>query len=180
MKRTRNAAVSFRLYSDVLKGLLEESQRREISLSALVNSVLENYVDFGRFAQRYGILRISPTTITTIMNQLSYEDVERVAREIGKSHPKEFLASLGLEYTIQNLSKLMSEYLGKHSQWFEEKITEEPNGLLVHLRHRLDRRWSLFLKQYVATILEGFGYRERESTLTDYSASIRLNRVKKQ
>jgi hypothetical protein len=163
---------ALRMSAEVHNALMEEAKRQSLSLASLMNRLLQDYVTFGRYAERHGIMRMSPTILVVFLNELSDETAEKVGRLMGKEHPREMLMSLGLPFTLQNARRLIGEYLARFAHWFEPELIDD--GLAILLRHHLNRKWSVFLTGYVTAMFEDLGFRLTETNLTEYSTSVRF------
>ena len=177
MKKGRKDVLrSLRLTEETSGELSDEAKRQSVSFSALVNTVLTNYLEYGRYAERYGRLTFNPSTITAILNALSDETVAKLGKERGKVRPKDMLASNGLDWSLVNTVQLLEKYLSKHTRWFDCTLREDQAGFRIHLSHRLNRKWSIFLAQYVSSMFSEFGFKPTEITISDYTLSLRLVR----
>jgi len=177
LKKTRKDVLrSLRLTEETSRELSNEAKRQSVSFSALTTTILTKYLEYGRFAERYGILTFGPSTITPILDALSDETVEQLGKELGKMRPKEILESTGLDSSLGNTVQVLEKFLSKHARWFECTLREDQDGFLIHLRHRLDRKWSIFLAQYVSSMFREFGFKPTEITISDFILSLRLVR----
>ena len=173
--RQKTPVQALRMNSSTHDIIQVEAKRQGITLSSLINRILDDYAENDRHSQRLGILRISPTVMSGFLGELSDESIEKVSRSVGRVHPRESLSSIGLDFSFENVRKLV-DLLAKHSHWFEPEIRGDRNAILMHLRHRLNRKWSLFIGGYVNTMYENLGYHGTEKTVTEYSVTLRLVR----
>lgn len=169
---------SLRIDAETHRILTEESESQNVSLNSLTSRILQDYAEYGRFANRYGTMRISPTTLTALLNELSDETIERVTQTLAKVRPRELLSSLGLDFTDQNAKRLITEFLSRHHHWFEANVTTGEKDMMIHLRHRLNRKWSVFLSAHVSALFQEFGYKTVKTNMGDYSVTLRLTREK--
>jgi hypothetical protein len=175
-KGRKDVLRSLRLTEETSRELSDEAERQSVSFSALTTTVLTNYLEYGRYADRYGRLTFNPSTVTAILNALSDETVAKLGKERGKARPKDMLASNGLDWSLGTTVQLVEKYLSKHTRWFDCTLREDQAGFHIHLSHRLNRKWSIFLAQYVSSMFREFGFKPAEVTVSDYTLSLRLAR----
>ena len=175
--RQESKIQSLRLKIKLHDTLSSEAERQGISISSLINLVLQEYADYGSIDARLGIVLIGPNILTAFIHLLSDKQVEEVGREFGSdlSGPQ-FLAELGLKLTFESAKHLMNDILGKYSKWFESSITEDGGRIVIHLNHHLTKKWSLFLKGYCTSLFERTGLKVIKASVSSYSTTIDLLR----
>src|SRR6266567_6597232 len=81
----KTVAKSFRVNEKALEALQEEAKRQSISVNTLVNQLLLNYSEFGRYLQRVNALKMSRKTFEEILNSVSDDSLVKAAQTAGKS-----------------------------------------------------------------------------------------------
>jgi len=119
--REKTESQSFRIDERVLNILREESNRGTVSLSSLVNQILTEYVDYGRFAKRMNALSLPRKTFTSILNAASEEDVVKTAEIEGKSSPVAFITSMEGPMNVESVVNFMKD-LSDHANLFEYSV----------------------------------------------------------
>ena len=173
-KGRKDVLRSLRLTEETSRELCGEAERQSVSFSALTTTVLTKYLEYGRFAERYGTLTLSTSTIIAILDELSDETVAKLGKERGMMRPKELLASAGLDSSLGTTVQLVEKYLSQHARWFDCTLREDPDGFLIHLRHHVNRKWSLFLSQYVTSMFREFGFKPTQITINDFTLTLKL------
>ncbi len=176
-KGRKDVLRSLRLTEETSRGLSDEAERQSVSFSSLVNTVLTKYLEYGRYAERYGELSFSHSTIIAILDALSDETVAKLGRERGKNRPKDMLASIGFNSSLANTVQLVEKYLSEHARWFNCTLKEDQDGFLIHLSHHLNRKWSIYLGQYVSSMFREFGFKPAEVTVNEHTLILRLVRT---
>src|SRR5437667_1912462 len=88
----RTVAKSFRVNEKALGALQEEANRQSISVNTLVNQLLLDYSEFGRFLQRINALRLSRNTFQEILNSVPDDNLFKAGQIAGKSGPMAIIA----------------------------------------------------------------------------------------
>ena len=156
-----------------------EAERQEVSISSLINLVLQKYADYGRLADRSRSIIIGPNVLTAFLHLLSDKQVEKAGREMGGilSGPG-FLAARGLKLTFESAKRLLNDFLGNYCKWFESSFTEDEDMVVIHLNHHLTKKWSLFLKGYCTCLFERTGLKVMKASISSYSITVDLLREK--
>src|SRR3989441_6683772 len=83
----KTVAKSFRVNEKALGALQEEAARQSVSVNTLVNQLLLDYSEFGRFLQRVNALRLSRKTFGEILSMVSEDSLAKAGVAAGKSAP---------------------------------------------------------------------------------------------
>lgn len=149
MPTPRTVLRSIRITPAVADVLTEEAHRRGISVNAVVSQVLTKYVEWDRFADRFGFVTITRDGYRKLHDALPEKDFDQIADAAGSTYPKEialfFFKRLGVESFIEYLN-LSSRYAG----WVEVDVRRVPGSIDIALRHGLGERYSRFLARYIA------------------------------
>ena len=130
----------------------EEAERQDISVNALHNRILKNYAIHWRWVERIKPVIITRPTIAGIIACCPEAKVEEVAKISGSIGAKDALRTLGIVPTYERLIEFIEENLGKYGNWFDYSHHVRGRRAIIHLRHELGRRWSIFVANQVATL----------------------------
>ncbi len=75
-----------------LGALQEEAARQSVSVNTLVNQLLLDYSEFGRFLQRVNAVRLSRKTFGEILSSVSDDSLVKAGQVAGKSAPMALIA----------------------------------------------------------------------------------------
>jgi hypothetical protein len=89
----KTVAKSFRVNEKALAALQEEAARQSVSVNTLVNQLLLDYSEFGRFLQRVNALRLSRKTFGEILSMVLEDSLAKAGVADGKSAPVALIAS---------------------------------------------------------------------------------------
>ena len=99
----KSESQSFRVDYRVLKVLRDESKRKNVSLSSLVNQILTAYTDYGRFASRMNSMSLARKTFASILEAVSDEDIVRAAEIEGATSPIAYITSMNGHITVEKV-----------------------------------------------------------------------------
>jgi len=88
----KTVAKSFRVNEKALGALQEEAARQSVSVNTLVNQLLLDYSEFGRFLQRVNAVRLSRKTFGEILSSVSDDSLVKAGQVAGKSAPMALIA----------------------------------------------------------------------------------------
>ncbi len=152
-KEGRTVAKSFRVNEKALEALQEEAKRQSISVNTLVNQLLLEYSEFGRFLQRVNAMTLSRKTFAEILNSISDESLAKAAQTAGKGAPIALISSKYGKVTINTVLGFIHD-LSAYANLFEYYEKNENERWTVTLMHELGAKWSTFLTNY---FMEAFG-----------------------
>ncbi|MFQ5998308.1 MAG: hypothetical protein ACE5KO_03290 [Candidatus Bathyarchaeia archaeon] len=180
MKGRKSITQTIRLDTMTHQILSAEAGRQRVSFNTLVANLLEDYVEYGRFAKRFKFVRFGPPAIATIFNEFSDDDLTKIGSTLGKKHPREMLAVFGLSFTLENALRLLEYYLPEHAAWFKPPpdIKKEGEVWTIHLRHGINRKWSLFLCEYTTAMFQALqAHKIEPADVQDYSTTLRMTHL---
>ncbi len=144
----KTVAKSFRVNEKALTAIQQEAQRQNISLNTLVNQLLIDYAEFGRFVKRMSALRLSRKTFEAVLSASSDEELATGARAAGKSAPLALITSKWGRVTPNIVVEYLRD-LSKYANLYEYNETNEDGHLTLTLTHELGSKWSIFLANYL-------------------------------
>src|SRR5207247_8715415 len=120
----RTVAKSFRVNEKALGALQEEANRQSVSVNTLVNQLLLDYSEFGRFLQRINALRLSRKTFQEILNSVPDDNLVKAGQIAGKSGPMTIIASKWGKITVSTVIELIHA-LSAYANLFESNEKNE-------------------------------------------------------
>lgn len=156
MSKTRRETTTrtFRINADYDRVMLEESERRGQSVNALMDQVLQRYVESFRYQENQMSLSFSNTTFTAFLDKLTDDEVKEIAHQAGIDRANEGLLMRGKAVDFENVIWFVKQVLGEYNGWFRCEVSNRQGSTLLYLRHSMGYRWSLFLHSYVASIFK--------------------------
>ncbi len=159
----KTVAKSFRINEKALEALQEEAKRQNVSVNTLVNQLLLDYAEFGRFVQRMNALRLSRQTFAEILKATSDDGMIRAGEVAGKSAPSALITSKDGELTVGTVLEYISN-LSAYANLFEYGEKTEAGHTTITLVHELGPKWSLFIAHYLVEAFRVAGIQPKFST----------------
>lgn len=159
----RTVAKSFRINEKALAALQEEATRQNVSVNTLVNQLLLDYSEFGRFLQRINALRLSRKTFSEILNFVSDDNLIKAGVIAGKGAPMALIASKWGKITVSTVIEYIHD-LSAYANLFEYYEKNENERWTITLMHELGPKWSMFLTNYIGEAFTAAGVQAKTRT----------------
>ncbi|OLE84666.1 MAG: hypothetical protein AUF79_17470 [Crenarchaeota archaeon 13_1_20CM_2_51_8] len=159
----KTVAKSFRVNEKALSALQEEAARQSVSVNTLVNQLLLDYSEFGRFLQRVNAIRLSRKTFGEILNSVSDDSLIKAGQVAGKSAPMALIASKWGKITVNTVIEYIHD-LSAYANLFEYYEKNENERWTITLMHELGPKWSTFLTQYIGEAFAAAGVQPKTKT----------------
>jgi hypothetical protein len=150
--KEKTATISFRVTESALKALQEEAKKHNISLNTLANQMFIEFAEYDRFLERFRMVKLSTPTLKRIIEAATDEAIVEAGKLAGASVPQSFMLAKSGEISVQ----IVLEYLrlmGAHANLFDYSDVVHGGKDSVTLTHDLGPKGSLFLANYVQSIL---------------------------
>jgi hypothetical protein len=159
----KTVAKSFRINEKALGALQEEATRQNVSVNTLVNQLLLDYSEFGRFLLRINALRLSRKTFGEILNFISDDDLTKAGQIAGKGAPMALIASKWGRITVNTVIEYIHD-LSAYANLFEYYEKNENERWTITLMHELGPKWSMFLTNYIGEAFVAAGVQPKTRT----------------
>ena len=131
----------------------KDAQDKNISVNTLVNQLILAYVNLDRYLEQFPMIKISSEGLGVLMDGVSDEYAKEAARKLALNVIQSQIMSrrgdLSLS-TILEYFRTVSEY----SKVFTIKEAESNGKKIITLYHRYGRKGSIFVLEYVVSLLE--------------------------
>ena len=121
----------FRIKEDTVRALLKQSQKNSISLSNMVNKILENHVTCDRYFEELGFLLVSKEFLRRSFSRLKEEHISKDSRDDGLTAVKEYLPYLFHKVNSNTLVQFLEIWF-KRFQGYEHIINDGNNEATYH------------------------------------------------
>ena len=145
---------TFRLSAELDDVLKEEAERQAISVSALLNQIVQRYSEAERYFNRYDALTLEKNTFISFIKDLSDENVVEIGDLAGSRSLQNGLRIRGLSSNTETVRFIVEHVYGRYSGWFKANFYEKNNQTVYHLRHELGEKWSLFISHYMIKMFD--------------------------
>jgi hypothetical protein len=143
---------SIRVSSALAESLSREARSRRVSVNSLVSSVLEKYDEWDRMADKFGFVQIPSDLFKLFLSTLDVEKLSEVAKEAGRTFPKEAVLFWFKEVNYPNLVRyleLQSEFQFQN-QLLHHEVTTSKGKVTIVLHHLFGERGSIWFLNYLS------------------------------
>ena len=167
------ATRTFRINPEYDKVLNEEAEKNGLSVSALLNQIIRQYVVINRFTEKNPMITISQRTFSPVLECTSEDDLAKAGEKTGSIIPEEVLLLQGKSLDLNTVLWLLEVSLGKYGNWFDFSRSVLNGKERIHLSHQLNHKWSIFLENYVKGMFSSIldmnpDVKRRETSVTLY------------
>ena len=145
---------TFRINPEYDTFLNEEAEKQGLSVSALLNQIIRQYVLISRFTQKVPAITMTYTTFTPLLERIPDKELVEVAEKTGAIIPEEAILQRGDRLTFDNVNWLIDVVYGKYGNWFDSSQSIINGEERVHLAHQLNHKWSQYLGGYLNSMFE--------------------------
>jgi len=145
---------TFRLNPEYDKILNDEAEKHGLSVSALLNQIIRQYVLVSRFTERVPAIILTYHTFTPILERIPDKDLVEVAEKTGSIIPEEAILQRGQKLNLDSITWFIDVVYGKYGNWFDSSQSIINGEERVHLTHQLNHKWSQYLGGYMRSMFE--------------------------
>jgi hypothetical protein len=145
---------SFSIDPNVLKKLGSAADNKGTSINALVNSILEQYVQHDLESESHGHISLSSKVFKEMLTEMDEATLIAMARKLGPDMGEETIMYNSLPMNFDTFLKLVRGLLCTHAKWASCK--DSAKGNMIMLWHKLGKKWSVFLAEYLRAALPEF------------------------
>lgn len=145
---------TFRLDHSIVSELEQEAKKQGATLNGLVCRVLRRYVTIEAKISEFGMISFPKEDFIKIIEEIPDERIAEIGKKIGKSTSKDIMLTLFGEISLETVRQFLTIFICGYSNWVNVHEIEEEDGIEFRITHSLGRKWSMFIKNYVETLLE--------------------------
>jgi predicted DNA-binding ribbon-helix-helix protein len=171
-KKENTVTRSFRVSESAFKALEEDAARRNVSLNTLVNQLLIEHTNWGRFLDKTGAIRISKSAFIRLLNGSADEAISEAARLSGLDHPRAVILA---KHGVLSL-KTVLDYIrnaAAYGGYAEYSEIENQGKLIITITHDLGRKGSIYLNSFLQSMFETIGLHPKISS-TEHAVLIEI------
>jgi hypothetical protein len=151
-KRKRTVLKSFRIPRETEEALYADAKEAGGTETDILNSLLTKYIEFDRFAKKFGFVTVSRGTFKAIMDALPEEKIRELA--VSQSSRIEELAVFWFKKRdIETFIRIM-DIFSKHMRLSEYTLSRTRSDLILTLRTDLGNKAALFASVYLQRGIE--------------------------
>ena len=142
--------LSTRIDKLIYDELVDDAAKKGISINSLMNSIAKHHITWKRYADEIGFVPITKRMLGKIFKYLDEESIEKIAKDLGGTVPKELLF---LTYDKMNFENMMQILEINALRFGVVKHTENDGAHSLNIHHGISEEFSNFLAsahQYLA------------------------------
>jgi len=143
---------SFRLEQRVIKSLEQVAERRDMSLSALVNKILKNYVTSEMYFEELGFLLVSKNFLRNTFEVLDQKYIADLGREYGQSIAKEYVSYFYPQVNSDTLIQFLDIWFKRFQSYKYREGSNNSHYFMVN--HDINMNFSLVLQSTLEGLIE--------------------------
>ena len=164
---------TFRMNPEYDKVLSEEAEKHGLSVSSLLNQIIQQYVIFTRFTEKNPTINLPYSIFDQLIKNIKNEDLEEIGEKTGSSIPEETILQRGKQRNFETISWLMEEIYDKYNNWFKFNRSTVNGEERIHFFHQMNNHWSTFLGSFIVSMLNSIlglnpKIEARENSITIY------------
>jgi hypothetical protein len=172
-EKRKTVGRSFRIDEEWLKVLNDEAKKQGISVNALMNWILQKYAHI-RYMLRYGAITLTRKGFLAILESCPEDKIKENGRNAGSTLVRDLLLTMGVtpsySFVILLVKKILSEFAG----WFECDHHIKRDKEILHLRHDLGIKWSIYLSGVATGTFNSILNKEVAIEYSDSSVTITI------
>lgn len=145
---------TFRIGRASLDVLEADAEKESLSASALLNKILQRYVETSVWGDRYNSINLPNTSFTKILKTLNEKDAYELGIESAKGEKEKIISFMWKGKTINEFLQFIERNYGVYSGWFRFTHQCNDNRHLMVAQHNLDANWSHFIAGYIQTLFQ--------------------------
>ncbi|TFH16613.1 hypothetical protein E4H04_06335 [Candidatus Bathyarchaeota archaeon] len=165
---------TFRLPEDFDEVLRVEAEKVGQSVNSVAESVIAKYVYNDRFYSDTQLLSMAPMTISSLLLMLSDDEVVRAGKLAGGTGARDNLLMRGMSLDFASVKWFIEEIMARYAGWFTCNYHLMDGMHMFHLRHVLDKSWSLFVQAYVVEMVSNVLKLDVDATVSDNTVTLRI------
>jgi hypothetical protein len=143
---------TFRINPQYDKILNEEAAKHGLSVSALLNQIIRQYVLVTRFTEKVPALTIQYKTFEPLLEHINDKDLIAEAEKAGGILPEEAILQRGERLDLDSISWLINTVYGRYGNWFESSKSNVNGNDRIHLAHQMNHKWSTYIGSYMTSM----------------------------
>ena len=148
VQRNKTQVRAIRIPTQLGLVLEKEAEAQRISVNALITGVLKKYAEFDRLAEKFEFISMPKKSFSSLIQQLEDDGIEKCARQIGSTVPKEIMRFWFDELSLGALMSFMSLF-SRHYRLAKSEIKVNYSDYTIMLHHDMGIKWSKFLRYYL-------------------------------
>ena len=138
---------SFRIDKALNDELESEAEKQGVSVSYVLELMVENYLNHYRWADRSGVISFHPTTLNQLLDQLDEKTISQIGYNTGFSVPRQGLLMRGAPINEESAKQVL-QILGEYDNWFTVSY-HDADPPYYFIRNLQGEKWIIFIESYL-------------------------------
>ena len=144
--------VTFRIPSNSINQLREDSKKKQVSVNTLVNQIFKDYLDWHRYAAQARIFPVPRSTFSWLVDNLTEEELSKHAVTIAKKDFVDMELLLRGEFTLPSFLNILENWSRMSSIPYKHETNNDVHNFII--QHDMGRNFSFLIKELYRYILE--------------------------
>jgi len=166
---------TFRLPPEYDTILEQEAEAHGLSVSALLNQIIRQYIMISRFTEKNPSISMSYRTFKPLLDVIPNNELADIAKTTGAILPEEDMLQYGSELDFDSVNWYLETIYGRYKNWFDLEQSMINGTERVHLTHQLNHKWSLYLGSYMEGMFQSILGRQPKIETRPNSVTIYLD-----
>ena len=145
IQKQTTEGITFRIPSSSITSWREESKKKQVSLNTLLNQILQDHLDWHRYAAQARMFHVPRSTFSRLVDNLTEEELSKFAVIIAK---KDFI-DIGLllrgEFTLPSFLNILENWSRMSSIPYKHETNNDVHNFI--LQHDMGRNFSFLIKE---------------------------------
>lgn len=135
---------SIRLSRQMDEALRREAEEKGVSVNTLIMGILRRYLEWDRYAERFGYISIMGVEYQSIIESLSNTKLVYLAHQVGVHKNREGVLFWFKEWSQANFLSYLNLQC-RYTRIAECEFTKDRGRTLINLHHNFGRKYSSYL-----------------------------------
>lgn len=172
MEAREFVTITFRINSKVMEYFRKESEKRGISMNALVNKVLTHYMEWGSYEPRIGMIPFPKAVLAKIFAEMSTDQLTRLASSVGKNTAIDMAIFMKGRIDVLGFISWLEARMGNSGFEVVHHVDRSDGAHTITIKHDLGKNWSLYLKTLLESTLADVFKKQSEFIISDAMLSM--------
>lgn len=152
-KHEQTRSISYRLPVNLLDELETEANEKGVSQNVLVKQILEQYVNWSRYAEKIGMVPVPKDVLSVLGEEMEGDAINKVI-DVMIPLIKDWVMFMKGNYDLKRAIEAMEDYMRASGMTSDHRVEGDIHHFIV--QHNLGIKWSLFTEMLLKNIFHQF------------------------
>lgn len=167
-------AATFRLDKTMLEKLRMEAEEKRISLSTLLDQIIESHIEWHANAARAGFVPIRRGVLKRLFDPMTKEQVDALAEEVSRGLTDETMMIMTSERTEESIYELLERWIRVAGFNYRHEASE--NERIFVIQHNMGENWSYYITRLFEHSSSEFTNIKQDIQITENALFIRVRK----